>query len=161
MSSIAATAETQAQTLFAALIPCEGVGLLLPNALVAATLTLDALTPPQAAPEWLIGSVKVLGSRVPVIRFELLSGAANSSFEVSATHRKNRIVVLRAAGLEPAFAVLAGSAPRLLNVNPTVLKPMPLLGTDAEPYCMTRVRLGHTDLIIPNVDALAAAARSW
>lgn len=151
----------QLETLFAALIPCDGFNLLLPNALVATTLGLDLLLPPQAAPAWLAGSVRVQGVRVAVLRVEMMFSSDGGNVAAEPLHRKSRIVVLRAKSYEPAFAMIALGAPRLVNVNALVLKPVALLSTDAPNYCACRAQLGHTEVLIPNIDALAQSAEAW
>lgn len=153
--------ESDRNSLFAAVIPCQGDSLLLPQALVAATLNFDALTLPEAAPDWMLGSVRLAGERIAVLRFELLSGAANSSFELQGRHRRSRLVVLRADSHRPAFCLLASSNPRLINLTAAVLQPQALRPTDAEAYCLQRVQLSHSSFLIPNVDALAALAKTW
>lgn len=163
-STVAVEAEAQTgqkETLFAALIPCVDVNLLLPNLLVSTTVGLEALQPVQSAPAWLAGSVRVHGARVPVLRVEMLLRSGAETAGENAMHRRSRIVVLRAASFEPAFAIVAIGVPRLVNVNALVLRPLARHGDDNEKYCACRAQLGHTEVLIPNVDALARSTEGW
>ena len=105
--------------------------------------------------------VDQVGARVAVLRVEMLLNGEGAAVAVEPLHRKSRIVVLRAKFYEPAFAIIALGAPRLVSVNDLVLKPVPLLSTDASNYCSCRAQLGHTEVLIPNIDALAQSAEAW
>lgn len=142
--------------LLSALLPCQGINILVPQSLVAGNFSLDALAAPQVGPDWLAGAVRIAGERVPAARFELLSGTGQPS---EAIGRRSRIVVLGSGHL--AVGILTTAAPRLINLSPEVLGDVALLPSDNAEYCAARVNIGHVQAIVPNMQALAAAVRVW
>jgi len=96
------------------LIHVEGDSLLLPNAVVAEVLSFSTPDPVEGAPDWLLGTIRWRGWRMPLVAFSRMAGIAEEQGGLG-----SKVVVLKALGGNPKapyFAVLTQGFPRLVTV---------------------------------------------
>ena len=154
----------QEAALYCALVPLAAAGpraLLLPNAVIAETLSADRIEPVPDAAQAVVGFVRHETRQLPVLSIEALVGVATQPSS------RSRVVVLHplvssesdaAVSKQPAFALLASGYPHLVAVTPTLLTECALLDDDIACAALARVRIGHTEALIPDLDRLQALA---
>jgi len=141
-----------ARQIYCVLIALEGDTLLLPNAAIAETVGQDALTASEAEPRWVEGTLEWNRRTLTTIRFETLNGAAHVPLQ-----RRARLVVLQALDAETTAAPLALVAqgyPHLITVTREAIAPLPLRPGDDPAVVLARVRVGNSEALIPDLDAL-------
>lgn len=140
------------EQLYCVLIAVGDDTLLLPNAVIAETMGQDALKSGAAEPRWLAGEVTWGERNLSVLRFESLNGAAHA-----ALNKRARVVVLQTldtdAGQAP-LALVAQGYPHLITVTRRALANLPLRDSDDASVVLARVRVGNTEAVIPDLDAL-------
>lgn len=138
--------------LYCVLIALADDTLLLPNAAIAETVGQDALTVNEAEPHWLAGTLQWNRRALSVIRFETLNGAAPLALT-----RRTRLVVLQALDAETSaapLALVAQSYPHLITVTRDAVEYLPLRPSDDPAFVLARVRVGNSEALIPDLDAL-------
>jgi chemosensory pili system protein ChpC len=154
------------RTLYCALVPLSVVpgdkrALLLPNAVIAETFSYDRIEPLPDAPQAVIGCVRYEGRSLPVLSIEALRGAP------STPSSRSRVVILHPLTIaeadmsgpeQSAFALLASGYPHLVAVTPALLAECALQDEDIACAALARVRIGHTEALIPDLDRLHALA---
>lgn len=141
-----------AKQLYCVLIALMDDTLLLPNAAIAETVGQDALTENQTEPRWLAGSLHWNRRTLSVIRFETLNGAAPQPLT-----RRARLVILQALDAETSaapLALVAQSYPHLITVTRDAVEYLPLRPGDDPAFVLARVRVGNSEALIPDLDAL-------
>lgn len=140
--------------LYCVLLSLREDTLLLPNAAVAEAVGQDALKTDGAGPRWLAGTLNWSNRRIAAINFEALNGDAWPS-----AHKRSRLVILHPisgrTGDAP-FALVCQGYPHLITLSRVALSPLPLRETDRPDYVLSRVRIGNTEAIIPDLDRVAA-----
>lgn len=142
------------EELYAVLIAIHGDTLLLPNATVAEVLSADGLEPLGSGPR--VGVRDWNGRRLRVVSFEILNGG-----RAPPEYSRARIIVLHPLDGVPsdnACGILAQGYPHLLTLNRTALVKAPLRGSDAAGIVLSRVKIANTEALIPNLEAIQAAA---
>jgi len=142
--------------LYCVLIATEGDTLLLPNAMVAETVGLDALTADGPESHWKLGSLEWNRQRIPAVRFEVANGAAAQPLG-----RRARLVVvqpLEGSAIATPLALLAQGYPHLITVTRQSIQPQPLRPEDDPELVLTRLSIGNTQALVPDIDALR---RRW
>jgi len=129
------------------MIPVGDTHLLLPNVSVAEIVPWRRIKPWDGAPAWCLGLLGWRGETVPVIRFELLNGAA-----VPDTTGAGRCIVVmnraRSRRGRPFYAFAADGLPRLLRLSNEDLGNKPVRLGPAE---TAAVKVGTEPAIIPNL----------
>jgi chemosensory pili system protein ChpC len=132
------------------LVPLDGMGLLVPNALVSEVATLSQVTPLADSPEWLLGKMPWRGLAIPLVSFEAISGGGLSA----PTHNSRAIVFNTLNGNRelPFVAVLSQRIPRLLLVTARMLNRV----EDAPPQdgVLTRIEMDGDEVLVPDMDWL-------
>ncbi len=149
MSSIA---PLTARQLYCVLVALEGDTLLLPNAVIAETVGQDLLKADQTGTSWVEGRLEWNRRVLTAIRFETLNGAAHTALP-----RRARLVVLQALDAETTAAPLALVAqgyPHLITVTREAVVSLPLRASDDPAVVLARVRVGNSEALIPDLDAL-------
>ncbi len=108
--------DSSALDLSALLLPVTGQLLVVPTAVVAEIIKRRELTPPEGAPEWLLGHVKWHQDAVPVLSFEALNG--QSLTEQDSGSRIVIIATLDAQSGQRHYALLTRGVPNLLRLTP-------------------------------------------
>lgn len=142
--------------LYCVLIALEGDTLLLPNATIAETVGQELLTAAgESDPAWLAGTLQWNRHAVKAIRFETLNKLA-----AAALTRRARLVVLQAldrVGSAAPLALVAQNYPHLITVTRDAIAPLPLRAGDDPAWVLARVRVGNSEALIPDLDALRRA----
>ncbi|MDP3857979.1 MAG: chemotaxis protein CheW [Stagnimonas sp.] len=128
--------------------------LLLPNSAVAEAIGQDALKSEGAGPNWLAGSLSWGDRRVPVVHFEALNGDSWPPL-----NKRSRLVVLHPTGgraEDLPFAIVCQGYPHLITLSRVAIAPLPLRDSDRSEFVLSRVRIGSTEAIIPDIDRIAA-----
>ncbi len=143
--------------LYCVLIALNGDTLLLPNAVVAETVGQDALIRRDHHAHWHLGALEWNRQSVPALCFEVLNGAATQPLV-----KRSRLVVLHALSnpldadsTVAPFALLSQGYPHLITVTRDALQPLPLRADDDPALVLTRVRIGSSEALIPDLDALS------
>lgn len=144
---------TAPKQLYCVLVALQGDTLLLPNAAIAETVGQDALKPnDNTQPRWVEGTLEWNRRALSAVRFETLNGAAHTALP-----RRARLVVLQALDAETTAAPLALVAqgyPHLITVTREAIVPLPLRADDDPALVLARVRVGNSEALIPDLDAL-------
>ncbi len=144
--------EDRSAQLYCVLIALADDTLLLPNAAVAETVGQEGLTVNEAEPHWVAGELEWNRRSLTALRFETLNGAGALSL-----NRRARLVVLQALDAETSaapLALVAQSYPHLITVTRDAIAALPLRDTDDPAFVLARVRVGNSEALIPNLDAL-------
>lgn len=146
--------ETAVEQIYCVLINLVDETLLLPNAVVAESVSHDQLKADGAGPRWLSGSMVLNNRRLPVLNFESLNGGT-----LPPLGRRSRLVIMHPIserGEESPFALVSQGYPHLVTLNRTALTPLPLRTADRGEFVLARVRIGNTQTLIPDLDHLSA-----
>lgn len=138
--------------LYCALVAVAGDTLLLPNSAVSEAVGLNALIPHVGEPNWLAGTLEWGRRSLTAIHFEVLNGAAPTPLS-----RRARLVVLQAldaAGTAAPLALVAQAYPHLITVTRDAITALPLRAEDDPALVLARVRVGNSEALIPDLDAL-------
>ena len=140
----------------AVLIQTEAARLLLPNATISEVLSYAAPEPVEDAPEWLLGTIRWRGWRLPLVAFAPLSGHGPEQGGLG-----HKVVVLKTLGGQatlPYFALLSTGFPRLVTVSRDRVA---TAGGDAElePGVRARVTFNDEPALIPDIDGIEQAIR--
>lgn len=147
---------TPAKQLYCVLIALVNDTLLLPNTVIAETVGQDALTVNEAEPYWVAGELEWDRRSLTAIRFETLNGAAHLPLT-----KRARLVVLQALDAETSaapLALVAQAYPHLITVTSEAVVPLPLRASDNPDVVLARVRIGNSEALIPDLDALRRRA---
>jgi chemosensory pili system protein ChpC len=138
-------------------IPVVGANLLVPHAAIAEIIQYqEPERPPANAKPWLLGTLDWREQKIPLISWEVASGA-----EPPLPRASMRIVILKSWSSRedfPYFAILTQRIPRLMTVYEESIEP---LGEDVD---ATELDLAHVlangePAIIPDLDKLETKAR--
>lgn len=145
------TTTTAAKEIYCVLIALADDTLLLPNAVISETVGQDSLTVNEAEPRWVAGELEWNRRSLTAVRFETLNGSAHSPLA-----RRARLVVLQ---LLDSFdgtplALVSQGYPHLITVTRDAVVAMPLRANDNPEVVLARVRVGNSEAVIPNLDAL-------
>lgn len=138
--------------LYCVLLSLKDDTLLLPNSVVAEAVGQDALRAEATGPGWLAGSINWNSRRVPVVNFEALNGDSRPSF-----NKRSRLVILHALGgraEDRPFALVCQGYPHLITLSRIAVAPLPLRDSDRPDYVLSRVRIGNTEVLIPDLDRM-------
>ena len=144
--------EDRSAQLYCVLIALADDTLLLPNAAVAETVGQEGLMVNEAEPRWVAGELEWNRRSLTALRFETLNGAGALPLT-----RRARLVVLQALDAETTaapIALVAQSYPHLITVTRDAIASLPLRATDDPEFVLARVRVGNSEALIPNLDAL-------
>lgn len=142
---------------YSVLISLAKESLILPNSAVAEVLGQDVIVPCQKkGPAWLLGQVEWQHEDVPIVSFEGMVGQP-----VPAMERKCRVVVLHAPVRAAAVAIVSQAYPLIVTLNEIAMQPALIENDPAAALIYSRVRVSNRAAIIPDLDALAAAARPY
>lgn len=136
----------------AVLLTLPGDTLLLPNAAIAEVQSTERLRPVSGGVPWLAGNLPYQDRLLRVIRFEALNGAAKPP-----ESRRLRLAILHGmTGRLPTgqYAVLCQGHPNLVTLNRDALKTEARHSTDRDELVLSRVRIGNTSAVIPNLDLI-------
>ena len=150
-------AEQRARELKCLLLPMQGAGMLVPNALVAEIVTQQSVTAVPETADWLLGRGSWRGTDVPLISFDRLCRLVDKPPEPG-----GRYVILYS--LEPDhqpayYGVRINSLPRSETVDAERLVSRPRAEDDSDVIAL-RGDLGDRACLIPDLDALVAAVRN-
>ena len=141
----------------AVLIQTEAARLLLPNATISEVLSYAAPEPVDDAPEWLLGTIRWRGWRLPLVAFAPLIGQGEEQGGLG-----HKVVVLKSLGGQPTmpyFALLTRGFPRLVTVSPDRLEAVD--GADGQAGVGVRAHVSFNDepAVIPDIDGIELALR--
>jgi len=140
----------------AVLIQTEAARLLLPNATISEVLSYAEPDAVEDAPDWLLGSIRWRGWRLPLVAFAPFSGQGRERGGLG-----HKVVVLKTLGGQPTmpyFALLTRGFPRLVTVSrerlvaDEDLAPLP-------PGVRARVRFNDESAVVPDIDGIELALR--
>lgn len=143
-----------ADQLHAVLLVLDGETLLLPNSAVAEVASRERVQPAENAPAWLAGHLDWNNRRVPVLRFEQLSGLTPGE-----PTRRERVVVIHSVGVHVQnglFALVTQGYPHLITLNRAALQAAPLRETDRRDLVLARVRIASQEALVPDFTAIEA-----
>lgn len=152
--SVIPVPEDRTAQLYCVLIALADDTLLLPNAAVAETVGQEGLAVTEGEPHWVAGALDWNRRSLTAIRFETLNGAGPLPLT-----RRARLVVLQAldgATTAAPLALVAQSYPHLITVTRDAIAALPLRSSDDPALVIARVRVGNSEALIPNLDALRA-----
>ncbi|MCR9090350.1 chemotaxis protein CheW [Algiphilus sp.] len=142
------------QSIFAVLLTQEnGDHLLLPNVAVLEVGNIYHAPAGAEPARWLRGTVDHDGIAVPALDLEQLNAGGSSEA------RRARPVFVQTYGRllqHPVIALLCRGHPHLVDVEPTALTPEPLGSRDRDDLVLSRVRLGNTVAMIPDLHTIEA-----
>ena len=141
----------------AVLIQTEAARLLLPNATISEVLSYAAPDPVEDAPEWLLGTIRWRGWRLPLVAFAPLIGEAAEQGGLG-----HKVVVLKSLGGQPTmpyFALLTRGFPRLVTVSPDRLEALDGADGQAQVGVRASVRFNDEPAVIPDIDGIEQALR--
>ena len=147
---------TASSDIRAVLIQTEFSRLLLPNATISEVLSYAEPEPVENAPEWLRGSLRWRGWRLPLVAFAPFSGQGREQGGLG-----HKVVVLKTLGGQPTmpfFALLTRGFPRLVTVSREGLQ----ADEDAAsqmPGVRAQVRFNDEQAVIPDIDGIELALR--
>jgi chemosensory pili system protein ChpC len=134
--------------LSALLLPVTGRLLVVPTSVVAEIIKRRELTPPDGAPDWLLGHVKWHHEAVPVLSFEALNGEPVAEEETG-----SRIVIIGTLGDQAEqrrYALLTRGVPNLLRLTPPDIQQLD--DVVPGPAESMRVRVHGQAAAIPDLD---------
>jgi chemosensory pili system protein ChpC len=139
------------------LIQTEAARLLLPNATISEVLSYADPEPVDAAPPWLLGTIRWRGWRLPLVAFAPLIG---QGAEVGGLGHK--VVVLKTLGGQstlPYFALLTRGFPRLVTVSRDRLEAVHDSDVATRIGVRAAVRFNDEPAVIPDIDGIEQALR--
>ncbi|HRO28486.1 MAG TPA: chemotaxis protein CheW [Luteimonas sp.] len=145
---------TAVQDIRAVLIQTEAARLLLPNATVSEVLSYAAPDPVENAPDWLLGTIRWRGWRLPLVAFSPLSGQGAEQGDLS-----HKMIVLKTLGGQsktPFFALLTKGFPRLVTVSRDRLAAAEREG-GLEAGVRAYVDFNDEPAVIPDIDGIERA----
>lgn len=140
----------------AVLIQTEAARLLLPNATISEVLSYSAPDPVPDAPEWLLGTIRWRGWRLPLVAFAPLGGHGPEQGGLG-----HKVIVLKTLGGQatmPYFALLTTGFPRLVTVSRDRLSAAGDEG-GLETGVRARVIFNDEPALIPDIDGIEQALR--
>jgi chemosensory pili system protein ChpC len=140
----------------AVLIQTEATPLLLPNATISEVLSYAEPDPVDDAPDWLLGTIRWRGWRLPLVAFAPLIGQGAEQGGLA-----HKVIVLKTLGGQatmPYFALLTKGFPRLVTVSRDRLAAVDDAG-DAAPGVRAHVRFNDEPAVIPDIDGIEQALR--
>lgn len=140
----------------AVLIQTEATPLLLPNATISEVLSYAEPDPVDDAPDWLLGTIRWRGWRLPLVAFAPLIGQGAEQGGLA-----HKVIVLKTLGGQatmPYFALLTKGFPRLVTVSRDRLAAVDDTG-DAAPGVRAHVRFNDEPAVIPDIDGIEQALR--
>ena len=143
--------------LYCVLLSLREDTLLLPNAAIAEAVGQDALRPEGRGPEWLAGTLHWNHRRLPALSFESLNGRPRP-----ALNKRSRLVVFNPVSGQTGdapFAVVCQGYPHLITLSRVAVTPLPLGENDRPEYVLSRVRIGNTEALIPDLDRIGELLR--
>ncbi|MHA7834244.1 MAG: hypothetical protein ACX94A_07170 [Algiphilus sp.] len=142
------------QSIFAVLLTQEnGDHLLLPNVAVLEVGNVYHAPAGEEPARWLRGTVDHDGIAVPALDFEQLNAGGSSEA------RRARPVFVQTYGRllqNPIIALLCRGHPHLVDVEAAALGPESLASSDRDDLVLSRVRLGNTVAVIPDLYTIEA-----
>ena len=140
----------------AVLIQTGAARLLLPNATISEVLSYAEPDPVDAAPDWLLGTIRWRGWRLPLVAFAPFTGQGPEEGGLG-----HKVVVLKTLGGQPTmpyFALLTRGFPRLVTVSRERLEDA---GDSAPlaPGVRAHVRFNDEDALVPDIDGIELALR--
>ena len=141
----------------AVLIQTEAARLLLPNATISEVLSYAAPEPVDDAPEWLLGTIRWRGWRLPLVAFAPLIGQGAEHGGLG-----HKVIVLKTLGGQatmPYFALLTKGFPRLVTVSRDRLQAVD--DGDGQPRTGVRANVSFNDepAVVPDIDGIEQALR--
>ena len=140
----------------AVLIQTGASRLLLPNATISAVLSYAEPDPVDDAPDWLLGTIRWRGWRLPLVAFAPFTGQGPEQGGLG-----HKVVVLKTLGGQPTmpyFALLTRGFPRLVTVSRERLEDA---GDSAPlaPGVRASVRFNDEAALVPDIDGIELALR--
>ena len=148
---------TASSDIRAVLIQTEFSRLLLPNATISEVLSYAEPEPVANAPDWLLGSLRWRGWRLPLVAFAPFSGQGREQGGLG-----HKVVVLKTLGGQPTmpfFALLTRGFPRLVTVSRERLQGDEGEGVPQMPGVRAQVRFNDEQALIPDIDGIELALR--
>ena len=140
----------------AVLIQTEAARLLLPNATISEVLSYAEPDPVENAPDWLLGTIRWRGWRLPLVAFAPFTGLGPVRGGLG-----HKVIVLKTLGGQPTmpyFALLTRGFPRLVTVSRDRLTEDADGAADA-PGVRARVRFNDEAAVVPDIDGIELALR--
>ncbi|MGJ4729083.1 chemotaxis protein CheW [Luteimonas sp. SDU101] len=140
----------------AVLIQTEAARLLLPNATISEVLSYAEPDPVDDAPDWLLGTIRWRGWRLPLVAFAPFSGHGPERGGLG-----HKVIVLKTLGGQPTmpyFALLTRGFPRLVTVSRDRLSEDEERGPLA-PGVLAQVRFNDEAALVPDIDGIELALR--
>src|SRR5690606_24000381 len=140
----------------AVLIQTGASRLLLPNATISEVLSYAEPDPVDDAPDWLLGTIRWRGWRLPLVAFAPFTGQGPEQGGLG-----HKVVVLKTLGGQPTmpyFALLTRGFPRLVTVSRERLEDA---GDSAPlaPGVRASVRFNDEAALVPDIDGIELALR--
>jgi len=140
----------------AVLIQTGAARLLLPNATISEVLSYAEPDPVDAAPDWLLGTIRWRGWRLPLVAFAPFTGQGPEQGGLG-----HKVIVLKTLGGQPTmpyFALLTRGFPRLVTVSRERLEDA---GDNAPlaPGVRASVRFNDEAALVPDIDGIELALR--
>ena len=137
------------------LLPLRAGQLLLPNVSVSEVIGFrQPASPPDDAPNWLLGVMSWYQRSVPLISFDVLVGSASE--EIGHRARIAICNTLNANPQLPYIGILLRSIPHLVRVTEEFIAPLGEPG-DGGDMIKAQVRISGQEAWIPDFDALEQA----
>src|SRR5690554_3716235 len=141
----------------AVLIQTGAARLLLPNATISEVLSYAEPDPVDAAPDWLLGTIRWRGWRLPLVAFAPFTGQGPEQGGLG-----HKVIVLKTLGGQPTmpyFALLTKGFPRLVTVSPDRLEALDGADGQAQVGVRASVRFNDEPAVIPDIDGIEQALR--
>ena len=140
----------------AVLIQTGASRLLLPNATISEVLSYAEPDPVDDAPDWLLGTIRWRGWRLPLVAFAPFTGQGPEQGGLG-----HKVIVLKTLGGQatmPYFALLTRGFPRLVTVSRERLEDA---GVNAPlaPGVRASVRFNDEAALVPDIDGIELALR--
>src|SRR5690606_26049565 len=115
--------------------------------------------PVDDAPEWLLGTIRWRGWRLPLVAFAPLIGQGAEQGGLG-----HKVVVLKSLGGQPTmpyFALLTKGFPRLVTVSRDRLEAVGDADADGQAQIGVRARVSFNDepAVVPDIDGIEQALR--
>jgi len=131
-------------------IPLQGINLILPDSIIVQIVTGADITPLEAGPDWLLGTISWQKRSIPTLSFEM---AASSQYEAI---ENPRVVVLKSINnIEkmPFYGLPLYDIPKPARVNKENISVVEN-ATQASPVILNEVLVDGEPVSIPNLDVL-------
>lgn len=140
-------------------VPLQDINMLVPNVAVAEVIGYQPFETVEADSEWLLGSLRWRGLKLPVISMEAICGHALPDSDRSA-----RIAIVNSTRPDTTldfYAIVTSGIPRLINADQDAVgEPVDLEGLPAT--VASQVQIGSERALIPNlVEVQAQVEQSW